>query len=133
MGLCAVQWFCNVVPSSSDALFGPKGTQIYKLGKLWFLYNGIPGRIQHVNFLKQIFFPEAEGSDGYSVLMLPGTDGYFKPLYTQYETNPLKILDNVINFKLGQVGGLRQIGPSGFVGPVPQIVKQSDRLIPGPS
>ena len=130
MTLTAVQWDMSS-PGKQTPWKGASGRKIYRLGYIWFLYGGYPGELLYVRFSKQIFFPINNTVDGYGCSFEPGVNGIVTPLGWQLNTSPLQILGKVINFELGNLGGLTSIGADGFQGPAPVLaqISQNQRLI----
>lgn len=122
----AVELHVLHLPEGVGPFSGPNLT--YKLGTCWFEYyiDGtskelLPGRIQFVNHLKGIFFPEAQLAGGFAFNLIPGTIIELKQHYTQSSNTDTFVLGSLVNLAAGKLAGLKPMAASGLVGSAPTL------------
>lgn len=128
IGLSCVVFEHADIPMPQDQQFGDPS--IFVLGKFWFCY-GDPehpddkwdGKIQFVNFKRQIFFPEGPNPTGYGWKLDSRVRGKFRNVYGKFGTDPLKIFGERLNLFQGAVGGLAGLSNLGLSPKKPLLIK----------
>jgi hypothetical protein len=90
---------------------------IYKFGYCWFRYAGVyneneryNGKLQWVNHVYDVFFPENENAIEFQFQLFPGCHCFVTPHY-QADPAILKVEGKVLNALTGQLANFFQTGP----------------------
>jgi hypothetical protein len=97
--------------------------KIYRLGHCWWQYGDFCGDLMYVRFLNQIFFAPDEHVTAFGYALESDVEGMWYKLYNQLDAFDPKILGEAINLAAARLGGLKNIGISGFEGPPPKLTK----------
>lgn len=111
----------TTIPLKIDKIFGPTDP-IYFLGWASFKYGGYCGQQVLIRYAHQIFFPENDAADGFTVICKPGVIFDLLVKYRTLDPLNIQVLGEAVNLALGNVSGLKRIGNAGLEGSAPVLI-----------
>lgn len=116
MSIASVQF--QLIDPGKVAPWIGQNKSLYRLGWLWFDYDGYGGPLHYIRYPQQIFFPENRLATGFNWQYSDnGVKGNFQITYSKLNELPVDVITNGVGLGVGQVAGLGTLSETGILTP----------------